>query len=450
MRFRKELYPGKKEWKEKGFDMFENHTILLVDDEENILNSIYRLLRREKSYEILMAKSGAEGLEILKARSLQPISLIVSDQRMPVMEGVEFLAKAKAISPDTARIMLTGYADINAVTAAVNKGEIFRYITKPWEDETLLGVIRQGIEQYELITERKQLLDLTRKQNEELKDLNQNLEKKVDERTKEVQQLYKDLKSNFYDTIRVFVNMMEHYDAFLGGHVKRVSILAERFAKFLGLSEKDVEEIEIAALLHDIGLVGIPKIILAKEMEDLSHNELALIKQHPGLAQSILATIKNLHQVGVVIRSHHERCDGSGYPDGLRVEEIPYNSRILAICDTFDGIANQRSKDKGGEGAALYHIKNNRRPVVRDGTSMLFDPELVNQFIQFMAKGKREDEIEWALHELKEGMVTAREVVTESGMMLVSKGIVLSSALIDRLMSFHVIDPIVGNVHVRK
>lgn len=448
--------------------MFDKHTILLVDDEENILNSIYRLLRREKSYEILMAKSGAEGLEILEKRvsslksqvpsfedptcNLQPascnapVSLIVSDQRMPVMEGVEFLSRAKGISPDTTRIMLTGYADINAVTAAVNKGEIFRYITKPWEDETLLSVIRQGIEQYEIITERKALLELTKSQNEELKDLNQNLEKKVDERTREVQELYKELKSNFYETIRVFVNMVEHYDFHLGGHIKRVSILAENFAKFLGLSEKEVEEMEIAALLHDIGLVGIPKIIIAKEMEDLSQNELALVKQHPEFAQSIISSIKNLRQVGVIIKSHHERYDGSGYPDGLRGEEVPYSSRILAVCDTYDDIVHQRTnKDKGGEGAALYVIKNNR--------SVLFDPEIANAFLKFMSHSKQGGDVaerEVSLSGLEAGMITTRDVVTKGEKMLVSKGVIMTAQLIERLKSFHMIDPILNNIYVKE
>lgn len=435
--------------------MIDKHTILLVDDEENILNSIYRLLRREKSYEVLMAKSGAEGLEILENKVQgSGVSLIVSDQRMPVMEGVEFLGKAKELSPDTTRIMLTGYADINAVTAAVNKGEIFRYITKPWEDEILLGVIKQGIEQYEIITERKALLELTSKQNEELKDLNQNLEKKVDERTREVQELYKELKSNFYETIRVFVNMVEHYDSHLGGHIKRVSILAEHFAKFLGLNEKEVEEMEIAALLHDIGLVGIPKIIIAKEMEDLSHHELALLKQHPEFAQSIISSIKNLRQAGVIIKSHHERYDGSGYPDGLKGEEIPYCSRILALCDTYDDIVHQRANpDKGGEGAALYVIKNNRGSVTRDSRAIMFDPEIANAFLKFMSHSKQGGDVaerEISLSGLEAGMVTTRDIVTESEKMLVSKGVIITAQLIERLKSFHMIDPILNNIYVKE
>lgn len=450
----------------------KRHTILLVDDEENILNSIYRLLRREKKYEVLMAKSGAEGLEILKQRDhvgaglapahegqpqglpLQPISLILSDQRMPVMEGVEFLARAKEMSPDTTRIMLTGYADMNAVTSAVNKGEIFRYITKPWEDEALLSVIWQGVEQYRLITERKELLELTSRQNEELKDLNQNLEKKVEERTKEVQELYKELKSSFYDTIRVFVNLVENYDSYLGGHIKRVSVFAEKFAKYLGLSDKEVEEIEIAALLHDIGLVGIPKIILAKETADLSEHEMALMKQHPAFAQSAISPIKNLHHAGVLIRSHHERYDGSGYPDGLKGEEIPYGARIIGICDTFDEIANQRSQDKGSEGAAIYFIKNNRSAVIKGDKGFIFDPQMVDSFIKFMRPEKQaelegESEKELPLPRLREGMVVTRGVFTESGKLLVSRGSVLTGALIQRLISFDMIDPIAGNVFVR-
>ncbi len=428
--------------------MLDKHTILLVDDEENILNSIYRLLRREKSYEILMAKSGADGLEILnsklKTQNSEPVSLIVSDQRMPVMEGVEFLSKAKAISPDSTRIMLTGYADINAVTAAVNKGEIFRYITKPWEDETLLGVIKQGVKQYELLTERKQLLELTRKQNEELSDLNHNLEHKVEDRTKEVQELYKKLKTNFYETIRVFVSLVEHYDSHLGGHVKRVATLAEEFAKELGLSEKEIEEVELAALLHDIGLTGIPKVILAKEMQDLSFNELNLMKQHPAFGQSLLHSIESLHHVGVIIKSHHERHDGSGYPDGLKGEEVPYASRIVAICDTYDEHLNKRVKDKGSEGAAINQIKS--------GRGILFEPEIANGFLKFIGNRKPVEgviEKEINLSQLQEAMVISRDISTGSGRLLVPKGAILSKAIIERLRNFHTLDPILDKIFVK-
>jgi response regulator RpfG family c-di-GMP phosphodiesterase len=444
--------------------MSEKHTILLVDDEENILNSLYRLLRRERVYEVLMAKSGAEGLEILKNRvssfkmqdaskgiNLQPatcnspVSLIVSDQRMPVMEGVEFLARAKELSPDTTRIMLTGYADINAVAAAVNRGEILRYVTKPWEDETLLSVIRQGIEQYELITERKRLLDLTTRQNEELAELNHNLEKKVEERTKEVKGLYKKLKSNFHDTIRVFVNLIGHYDRHLGGHVKRVSVLAEGFAKYLGLDEREVEEIEIASLLHDIGLIGVPRVTLAKEMEDLTFHELNLIKQHPGFAQSLLYSIENLHQAGIIIRSHHERFDGSGYPDGLKGEEIPYGSRIIAVCDAYDETLNKRSKDKRSEGAALRAVKT--------GRGIFFDPDIANSFLSFASGHKQAVSADYgkevAVFQLQAGMTLLKDVVTKSGKLLVQNGAVLSSHMIERLRSFHELDPIVEGICIK-
>lgn len=420
----------------------KQHTILLVDDEENILNSIYRLLRRERKYEVLMANSGAAGLEIIKQRA--PISLIISDQRMPVMEGVEFLAKAKVLSPDTTRVMLTGYADINAVTAAVNQGAIYRYITKPWEDETLLSVIRQGIEQYELIIERKELLDLTRKQNEELAEFNRNLEHKVEERTREVQELYKKLKTNFYETIRVFVSLVEHYDSHLGGHIKRVATVAEEFAKELGLSEKEIEEIEVAALLHDIGLVGIPKVILAKEAQDLSFNELNLLKQHPAFGQSLIHSIESLRQVGVIIKSHHERHDGSGYPDGLKGEEIPYASRVLAICDTYDDNLVKRGKDKGSEGGAIYQIKS--------GRGILFEPEMANAFLKFVVNRKQESgvvEKEITLSQLQEGMVISRDISTGSGRLLVPKGAVLSNAIIDRLRNFHTLDPILENIVIK-
>lgn len=160
----------------------KRHRILAVDDEVNILSSLRRLLRRE-NYELLTANSAEEGLKILKQGE---VDLIISDQRMPGMQGVEFLKKAMELCPDTIRIILSGYTDINAITAAINEGHVYQFILKPWNDEELKSIIKRALEQYKLKMENKRLTEKIRKQNEELRMLNQDLEKKVLERTEEL------------------------------------------------------------------------------------------------------------------------------------------------------------------------------------------------------------------------------------------------------------------------
>ena len=159
------------------------YTILCVDDEANILSALERVFMEEDDYEIITALGGEKGLDALKER---PVDLIISDQRMPGMSGTEFLKKARKLYPDTIRIVLSGFADFDTVTAAINEGEIYRLIQKPWEDDQLLSNVKDSLEKYDLMRENKNLQEEIKKQNENLKELNIKLEEKVEERTKEL------------------------------------------------------------------------------------------------------------------------------------------------------------------------------------------------------------------------------------------------------------------------
>jgi response regulator RpfG family c-di-GMP phosphodiesterase len=161
--------------------MCENrHTVLCVDDEKNILGSLKRLLRKE-DYRILTASSGEEGLKVLEENDVQ---MVISDQRMPEMSGTEFLAALKTKYPDVIRIILSGYTDVDSITESINRGHIYKFLLKPWNDQNLKLEIKQALEQYDLIQANKKLDEKVMKQNNELKEINENLEKLVQERTK--------------------------------------------------------------------------------------------------------------------------------------------------------------------------------------------------------------------------------------------------------------------------
>jgi signal transduction histidine kinase len=162
----------------------EGHVILLVDDEANVLTALFRLLRKE-NYRILTASSGEQGLKVLKKMGVQ---LVITDQKMPEMSGIELLRLVSKEFPEIIRIMLTGYSDLKLAEEAINKGEVYRFLTKPWSDEDLKAAIRQGLERYDLERKNKELLELTSRQNEELKELNQNLEQLVEERTRKLKE----------------------------------------------------------------------------------------------------------------------------------------------------------------------------------------------------------------------------------------------------------------------
>ncbi len=160
----------------------ETYTILIVDDEANILQALRRVLRREP-YRVLTASSGEEGLEIIQK---EPVDIIISDQRMPGMPGIQFLARAKELCPETIRIILSGYTDVNSIAEAINVGNVYKFILKPWEDEALKTTIRESFETTRLQRENRKLTETIKKQNEELSYLNKNLEKEVGDRTVEI------------------------------------------------------------------------------------------------------------------------------------------------------------------------------------------------------------------------------------------------------------------------
>lgn len=159
------------------------HTILCVDDEENILHSLKRLLRKE-GYRFLTASSGKEGLKLLKEND---VHLLISDQRMPEMSGTEFLARVKKEHPDVLRVILSGYTDVDSITESINKGHIFKFFLKPWNDQNLKLEIKQALEQYDLIQANRGLNEKVVEKNEELKRINENLESLVQERTRDLE-----------------------------------------------------------------------------------------------------------------------------------------------------------------------------------------------------------------------------------------------------------------------
>jgi response regulator RpfG family c-di-GMP phosphodiesterase len=427
-------------------DMLEKqkHTILFVDDEENILRSLERLFRKE-GYDILTANSGEEGLRKLDENG---ISVIVSDQRMPGMTGSEFLRRSRKISPDSIRIMLTGYADINATMDAINKGEVYRFITKPWDDDEIKLIIRDVLRYYELINENKRLFKLTQEQNAELLDLNQNLEKKVEERTQEIQLknkklegLYKVVKSNLFDSIRVFGQLMEMYDPDLGGHCKRVAALSKTIAQQQGLDKKDCELIEIAAILHDIGLIGIPREILKQKEEELTQYQASIYRQHPVLGYLAFNSIKSLQQASILIRSHHENFNGSGYPDGLKNTGIHVGARIIHVASAYDEMIQKLGFSRE---VALSTLKKK--------SGYEFDPEIVFHFMDVLHNFNPVigTEIVIPVSKLEPGMVLSRNLRTISDRLLMVANTVIHQAHIEKIYNFNRIDPIDGGVYIYK
>ncbi|OGL46453.1 MAG: hypothetical protein A2161_02440 [Candidatus Schekmanbacteria bacterium RBG_13_48_7] len=425
-----------------------SYNILLVDDEPSILNALYRTLQKEK-YQIMMANSGEEALNILGETT---IHLIISDQKMPGLTGVDFFKIVKEKHPEIIRILLTGCSDLESAISAINYGNIYKYIAKPWDNQDLKITIQHGLEHFQLIEENRNLFELTQKQNLELIELNKNLEDKVIERTRELalkndelQNVYDELKKNFIEMIRAFSGVIEMRNPILGFHSRRVAALAKSVALKMKLSKDEVLQLEIAGILHDIGKIGIQDSLLNNSNNSLSEKDVKMLENHPIVGQACVQTISNLEKVGLIIRSHHEKFDGTGFPDKLKGNSIPMGSRIIAVADKFDRLTNSRNLRKClSEKEAVTALKNSA------GSEL--DPMIVNQFLGFFeilkTDSKEINERVIGIKEMREGMILSRDIFTASKILLIAKDEVIKDSYIRKIENFNEIDPIAGAIYI--
>ncbi len=317
----------------------KKYTVLVVDDEIDNVSLLKRTLRRE--YDVLTATSGFEALDILASVDAD-VALIISDQRMPGMTGTEFITRTVDSFPNTLRILLTGYSDIDAMIDGINKCELFQYVTKPWDPTELKIVVGQAIDTYQLALTKKSLL--------------------------------KQLRELLYTTIQAISEALDEKDTYTHGHSKRVTLYALILGRAMNLDTATLEKLQLAGLLHDIGKIGTPERILNKP-GGLTHEEFDVIKKHPRKGKDILKDIKQLKDISSWLRSHHEKYDGTGYPDSLKGEEIPLPARILAVADTYDAMTSDRSYRKGlPHEVALDEIKR--------CSNTQFDPMVVDVFMK--------------------------------------------------------------------
>ena len=320
------------------------HAVLFVDDEINILKAVKRLLRNEP-WEVLCASRPEEALEMLDTA---PVQVVVSDQRMPEMSGVDLLAAVRERHTDVVRMMLTGYTEMNVAVEAINRGEIFRLITKPWNDEELKATLRQAFDHFDLKEEIKRLNQVTREQNFKLQDMNRNLEYKVRDRTKQLAEKHAELRTAYIQTIRALAEAVDAKDAYTRGHSERVGVYASKIAREVGLPRELIERVYIAGLLHDVGKIGIRDYVITKP-DRLTAEEYEEIKRHPEIGAKILEPVSFLSDVVDCVRHHHEWFDGSskGYPDNLRGDRIPLPSRIILVADTVEAMTSDRPYRRG-------------------------------------------------------------------------------------------------------
>jgi len=417
--------------------------ILLIDDEAGILSSLERLLRKE-DFEVRVTQNPHEAIDWF---SKEEFAVVMSDQRMPEMNGTDLLEKLQTLNPHSIRILLTGYSDAQAAIDAINKGSVYRFLAKPWNDDELRQTLRQAVTQYEMRKENEQLQKVTQAQNAELEEMNRTLEQKVEERTKTITDLNQNLQKSLLTFVQVMAGLSEMHSGVIGSHSKRVMSLSKQIATKMSITSWDLLQIVIAATLHDIGKIGIPTDILQLESSMLSAKELELLRQHPIKGESILLKIENLENAAQIVRHHHENFNGTGYPDRLSGEDIPIGARIIAVVDMYDKILNQStSYSSNTPSKAILLVKSH--------SSTMFDPQVVNILNSIISETphlneQTGNEVEIHPKDLSVGMVFSRDLVTIRGAQLLQKGQRLESVeQIDRILYFLDTDPVKEGIYI--
>jgi len=332
--------------------------VLIVDDESHV-REVLSLALQGEGYHCFAAEDGQAALTVARQH---PVSVALLDIHMPGMDGLETLRHLRELSPETVPIMLTADTGVDVAVEAMKRGA-FDYVRKPFHLDTVLLAVQRALEWRQLTWENRQY--------------RQHLEEQVKAQTAEIRRQKDLLDALFLDTIAALVLALEMKDHHTEGHSRRVTDYSLLLAKKAGLDAETLAEMERGGLLHDIGKIATPDSVLTKEGK-FTAEEYAEIKQHPVHGDTIVSRIRQMSEVvRQCVRSHHERWDGKGYPDGLRGEEIPLPARIICIADTFDAMTSSRSYRQA---LTVRHALEE----IRANAGTQFDPDLSRLFLETM------------------------------------------------------------------
>lgn len=332
--------------------------ILIVDDDALILQALSRILQSE-GYDVVAHT------DPMKAAEERDFTLVITDFMMPQLNGIELLGQLKARVPDAVRMLLTAASDFKVASEAVNRGEVYRLLGKPWTMSELTASVRQAVGHYHLVMENQRLHREVAAKNAELVSINRNLEALVIERT-----------NGLLDGM---ISALDYRDTETQWHSRRVALFSRRIAQELGIGGAELETIEQGALLHDIGKIGVPDAVLLKPGK-LTPEEWMEMRKHPDIGYNMIQSIPFLRVPAQIVLSHQERFDGQGYPRKLHQGEIHIGARIFAVADTLDAMTSDRPYRKGTTFA-------NAIAEIQRCSGGQFDPEVVRAFLDIGEQG---------------------------------------------------------------
>jgi response regulator RpfG family c-di-GMP phosphodiesterase len=367
------------EWKTRA-------RVLCVDDEPNVLEGLALHLRRY--HEVSTATSGAAGLEILAGST--PVIVVISDMRMPSMDGATFLTRAREIAPDAVRILLTGHADLDSAIAAINDGHIFRFLTKPCPPPTLLAAVAAAVEQHRLITAERDLLERT-----------------------------------LHGSIKMLTDILSLTNPFVFGRATRIKNLVAELAATLGLQER--WQVEVAAMVSQLGWIALPPETIDKVYygHPVTQAEQGMIDRVPTVTERLLANIPRLDAVREMLVQHatartEQPADGSDAQERL----IERGANILRVAIDFDTLAGRGDSDA----LSLDTLR---------GRAQLYDAQVLDALATVCGKAGRHSQVrELPASALRVGMIVAEDVKLKTGALLVPRGQEVTTGFVERVRNF--------------
>jgi len=386
--------------------------LLILEDEPLNLEALVETFKRD--YDVLPFTSAAAALEHVRANK-PVIDLILTDQRMPKMTGIQFLEEIRKLYPKVMKIVLTGFTETRDLMDAINKGEVHRYITKPAEPDFLKTEIKNALDKYQTEEERSNLVLV-------LMDKNKTLETHESE-----------LKKATLEILRLLGTLAELKDPDAGRHALFVAQAAAYLCEKLTLDHDEIMKVIQAAHLHDLGKMGLPDWVI-KGAGSTTEAAERYYKQHPLLSEAVLLVSERMSDIAPLVRHHHEWWNGKGFPDGLKEGAIPLGARIVCIAAEYDDFITESSRTRG----TRESMKEAGLKFVRDNSGVRYDPQLVPLFIEYLQQQSTGPEKEkmLPLDQLQEGMIVSQDILTERGFVLVPRGTTLKKEFLAKVKGF--------------
>ena len=429
--------------------------VLIVDDEPYVLRSLQRLLR-SMEVEVLTASSGTEAIEIFERG--EPIAVLISDQFMPKMSGAELLEYARQNHQDTIRVMLTGNNDLSTAIEAINRGDVFRFVLKPWVNEAITRIVELALEQHMILLNHRKYQRYIRDQNERLQFINDELERRVAERTrdllesrKEIEALYEELQLSFDAALKAMLSTMELGEIKIVDHCRRAATRVQQLCDELLLGEGVSQPLVRASLLHWIGLVNVPEAFFVQGIDELSDELRATWEYHALLGYQVMQTVEALKYPGQIVLHHLKRYDdfefrpNQHFEGMLLTEDFVLSCRVLHLCSAFERertMASSQARLRAGEATSergeRYFVERGLY-ALKQGRGTLFDPSLVSRFSDMIERLYMEYRREMRLTtilDLKPGMVLSRPIETLQGLPVAPRDLTITSDILRRLDVF--------------